>query len=96
MPEPVELAPYVTAAYGAACWRAAKNWLAVWSRAGFPAKVRDGKIWMPANWVEQFPDGPGLIDALRNEMTALLLEGNKAVPEDARLALSIGNPQPPR
>lgn len=83
MPESMETT--IGAVEATALWRSAKRWLVVWASAGFVPKEKDGKFVMPAGWVQKFPDGPLLVDALRAEMTALIRDGNKAVLADPRL-----------
>lgn len=84
--------PFVNASLGRAMWRSAYNWIAVWTGAGFPPKVDGDRIVMPAEWKEKFPDGPGLIQALRNEMIALLAKGGAAFSEDDRLKVPAYQP----
>lgn len=83
-----ELSPYIEAAEASALWRSAKLWLVRWASAGFVPTERDGKFFMPAGWAVKFPDGPGLVDALRTEMTALIRDGNNAVLSDPRLTVA--------
>jgi hypothetical protein len=85
MSEPVASVPYTDAALSSALWRAAKTWLVVWAGAGFVPTIRDGKFMMPKKWLESFPDGPHLLEAMRAEFTALVKDGNKAILADPRL-----------
>jgi hypothetical protein len=85
MSEPVASVPYTDAALSSALWRAAKNWLVVWAGAGFVPTIKDGKFMMPKKWLETFPDGPHLLEAMRAEFTALVKDGNKAILADPRL-----------
>ncbi len=83
-----DAAPVFEAAEARAMWRVAKNWLVVWTSAGFPARIEGDKLFMPKGWQERFPDGPELLRALRTEIFALVRDGNKAVLEDPRLKVA--------
>jgi hypothetical protein len=84
----MDAAPVIEAVESTACWRAAKHWLLVWTSAGFPPKIEDDKILMPAGWMKKFPDGPELLKALRTEVFSLARDGNKAVLADPRLKIA--------
>lgn len=84
--------PFVEGVLAGCFWRAAHYWIGVWTGAGFPPRVEDGKIFMPKGWPEKFPDGPHLINALRHEIASLILKGNAAVGEDPRLNVPVYQP----
>lgn len=84
--------PFVDGVVAGAFWRAAHYWIGVWTGAGFPPRLDGEKIYMPKGWPEKFPDGPHLMNALRNELVGLLSKGNAAVAEDERLKIPVFQP----
>jgi hypothetical protein len=56
--------------YARAAWR----WIMIWAGAGYPIRLGDEKIVVQNGngWKAKFPDGPHLIEALRDDIAAVL------------------------